>query len=356
MKKNKKNIRILFYPTIYTNENRNLNNLYNEIKDVYEVISFDRVKKWNYFNYDVYHFNFIEWTSGSIMRQKLDYFKKKFFINVLKFLRKKIIRTVHNNIPHETANKELTINFMEFMAKKSDKIHILCKATLENDFLTPYNDKIVYIPHGDYIGNYPDSDIDIYNKYHISTDKKIALFIWQVRKYKNIELLIKAFEESKLEDNNFVLLICWPCNDYSYVWYLKKFWNKNIYFDFNFIKDSEMESYLRQSLIVVAPYNKISSLNSWTLWMALSYKKTMILPLIGCVKDIRNYEKFLYIYDYSKEEEHYGNLLQCLQKLKGDLLEDETVLKVKGEAWYQYIINNWSWKVQKENWINLYKF
>ena len=61
----KKNIRILLYPTKTTGENRYLNNLYNTIKDSYEVTGFDEIKKKkDYFKYDIYHFNRIEWRGG----------------------------------------------------------------------------------------------------------------------------------------------------------------------------------------------------------------------------------------------------------------------------------------------------
>ncbi len=347
--------KIIFFPTKSKLENSYLNNIYNTIKHYYEVTGFDETKKKDYFKYNIYHFNWIESTSWGIIKQRFDYIKKIFFIIILKLLKKKIIRTIHNNIPHETNNMGNVINFMKFMAKKSDRIHILCTETLENDFLKSYKNKAILIPHWDYVNNYPKSNINIYEKYNIQKGKKIILFIWQVRKYKNIELLIKAFRESELEENDFILLICWKLDNYNYGEELKNLSNENVFFDFNFIKDSEMESYLRTSQIIVAPYDKSSSLNSWTLWMAMSYKKTMMLPLIWCVKDIKDYNKFLYIYDYNKED-HYERLLKCMLKLKNDLIKNNNELKAKGEKAYNYIMNKQSRKVQKENWINLYKF
>ena len=62
-----------------------------------------------------------------------------------------------------------------------------------------------------------------------------------------------------------------------------------------------MEAYLKCADVLVAPYNKESSLNSGTLWMAMSYKKSMILPRIGCVKDIPNYNDLLYVYNYENK-------------------------------------------------------
>ena len=345
------NKRIIFFPTKSRWTNSYLNNIYNTIKDHYEVTGCDEIKKKDYFKYDIYHFNWIESTIWNTTRLILTII----FIYILKILNKKIIRTMHNTIPHETGNKKEVIKFMQFIAKKSDRIHILCTETLKNNILQPYKDKTILIPHWDYIGNYPLKNLNIYNKYGIPTNKKIALFIGQIRKYKNIDLLIKAFKASKLEDNNVVMLICWICNDKIYRKELEKLEDKNIYIDFNFIKDSDMEAYLRQCKIIIAPYNKISSLNSWTLWMAMSYKKTMMLPLIWCVKDIKNYNDFLYIYDYYKED-HYEKLLECMLKLKNDLTENRNILNTKWEKAYEYIIKNQSWEVQKKNRINLYKF
>ncbi len=348
--------KVVIYPTIKEMENRYINNLYNTIKNDYEVQGYygeNRSLK-EKLSYDIYHFNWIESASGKLIRLK--YIKKKALIILLKILNKKIIWTVHNNMPHECKAQKLTINFMNFMAKKADKIHILCKETINNEYLQKYKEKVIYIPHGDYIDNYEKADIDIYERYNISKEKKIMLFIGQVRKYKNIELLINAFRNSKIENNNYILLICGNCPDEQYKDEIKKISDSNIYFDFNFIKDEEIESYLEYSKILVAPYNKKSSLNSGTLWMAMSYRKTMMLPVIGCVKDIENYKDILYTYDYKDEDEHYNSLLDCFKRLQDDIENNDSTLNEKGEQCYKYIIEKQSWKANKEKWIDLYKF
>jgi len=344
--------KILIFPSASSEYNKYINNLYDTIYENYEIIGYDKaLKKGKIFKSEIYHFNWYESTNS-----KKIIVIRKMFIRILKLLNKKIIWTVHNNFPHEIKNKKNTINFMKFMAKKADKIHVLCKETINNEYLKEYESKIIHIPHGDYIDNYIKSDIDIYERYNIDKTKKIMLFIGQVRKYKNIEILIKAFCNSNMQDNGFVLLICGSCYDKEYQEQLKSLSNENIFFDFNFIKDEEMESYLRNAQIVVAPYNKQSSLNSGTLWMAMSYYKTMMLPLIGCVKDIKNYDEFLYVYDYENEDKHYDGLLDCMKRLNADLKNNENILVEKGNKAYEYIVNSQSWKKQKQNWINLYKF
>jgi glycosyltransferase involved in cell wall biosynthesis len=347
--------RIIIYPSLRKSENKYINNLYETIKEEYNVCGYIEAKnEKKKFKADIYHFNWYESVSGK--KIKIQYIKKKLFVIVLKLLNKKIIWTVHNNSPHEIKNKKETINFMKFMAKKSDKIHVLCKETMNNEYLEKYKAKIVCIPHGDYIGNYPESNIDIYERYNIPRDKQIMLFIGQVRKYKNIELLIKAFKNSNIEDSEFVLLICGSCNSEEYKKELNELSNDNIFFDFNFIKDEEIEAYLRNSKIIVAPYNKESSLNSGTLWMAMSYHKTMMLPLIGCVKDIENFEDYLYVYDYNNQENHYEELLKCMERLNQDLKNNENILEEKGNKAYDYMIDNQTWNFLKEKWLDLYKF
>lgn len=353
--------RIMIYPNEHSDSNYYINNLTNILKDQYTILGMCKEKDKGIkklLNGDVYHFNWYESIdSTSYVGTLKNYIKRTILVNILKINRKKIVWTVHNNQPHNLKYERLNHKIMKFMARKSDRIHILCKDTINNnEYLQKYKNKIVYIPHGDYIGNYPKSNITIYERYNIPENKRIMLFIGQIRKYKNIEILIKAFKDSKLEDKEFILLICGNCSDKEYKEELKKISNENVLFDFNFIKNEEMEAYLRNSQIIVAPYDKKSSLNSGTLWMAMSYSRTMMLPLIGCVKDINNYDEYLYVYDYSNENDHDYNLLECMKKIKSDIEKNENILVEKGNKANEYIVKNQAWKNKQKNWIDLYKF
>ena len=250
-----------------------------------------------------------------------------------------------------------TLKFMSFLAKKADKIHIMCKETLNNAYLKGYENKTVLIPMCDYIGNYGSKGINIKERYEIDENKKIILFSGMIRKYKNIELLINAFTKSNLKESNFILLICGLCTDEQYKKELEKISKiPNVKFDFSFIEDEEMGDYLEQSEILISPYNKKSSLNSGALIMAMSYKRSFICPLIGTAKEIRDYDKILYTYDYENDDEHFEKLIDTLNKLEKDVRNDENILKEKGKLAYEYIKNNQTWQGRKMDWINLYKF
>jgi glycosyltransferase involved in cell wall biosynthesis len=200
--------------------------------------------------------------------------------------------------------------------------------------------KIVHIPHGDYFNNYPSNDFNIKEHYSIPQENNILLFIGQIRRYKNIELLMVAFENSKLSKENWTLLICGNGK-------LNAKTSKNTILDFNFIPNEKMNAYLEQSSLLVAPYNKKSVLNSGTLWLACSFAKPFILPVIGCVKDIPNKEEFLYIYDYENQNEHLKNLTDTLNKVNADALE------AMGKKAYSFIQRN-SWENNKEKWLGVY--
>jgi glycosyltransferase involved in cell wall biosynthesis len=225
---------------------------------------------------------------------------------------------------------------------------------LNIDLIKKYKEKVVVVPHGDYFGNYLDNKIDIRKRYKIADNKRILLFVGMVRKYKNIEVLVNAFNKSKI-NKDFVLLICGSCNDEEYKDSLRKMASKNVIFDFSFVNNDEMYSYLEVSDLMVAPYDKTSSLNSGTLWMAMSYKKTMILPAIGCTKDF-DASKYLYIYDYSSNNSHVKELQKTFDKVYDEYIEDKEVFKKKGEAGYKFMKNERSWLKNKEKWLALFDF
>ena len=349
---------IVLFPTTSSTDNFYLNNLVKMLEEKYEIYSFEKLKnnKKELLKKDIILLNWYENVEKSnFIKTLYAYIKRAIFIFILKIKHTQIIWTVHNRKPHEANYPKLISAFMNYLAFISDKIHILCSATKEEKFLKKYENKIFIAHHGDYIDNYKGKDIDIYERYNIPKEKKIMLFVGQIRKYKNIELLISTFKKSKIEDEDFVLLICGKCNSNEYKEELEKNTEneENIYIDFNFIKEDEMESYLKNSEIIVAPYNKESSLNSGTLWMSLSYGKTMLLPQIGGVADINSKNNFLYIYDYNNENEHSEKLLECFNKLKDDVKNDREILSKKGKLGFEYIKNNQTWEKVKEEWFDM---
>ncbi len=105
--------KVIIYPARHSKHNLYIDNLYHTICDEYDVVGYDEVKKQgvkSILSADIYHLNWYE----NVKKAKV--FKKKIFIYVLKLLNKKIIWTVHNNVPHEENVRSKYIKIYEVLS------------------------------------------------------------------------------------------------------------------------------------------------------------------------------------------------------------------------------------------------
>ncbi len=287
---------------------------------------------------DYFLLNWFETLSGN---KKLDYVKKCFKLLIIKLFNKRILWVLHNKKPHTKDSKDkstkLSIKLMKKLLKQSYKIIILCddsKSVLRTLCRFPklYENKIYKIPHPNYIGVYPEPYVKITKT---SDDILNILYVGQVTKYKNIDLLINAV--NSLNNNRIHLHIAGNCKDKVYKDYLTNISeNKNISFDFRFIPDNELAQIISKNDIVALPYSLESSLNSGTIFLAFSYKKTVIAPMIGTLKEFSD-RSFFYSYDYSTEDEHKENLKASIKQVYADFEKNRNVLSEKGQSAYNIV-------------------
>ena len=271
-----------------------------------------------------------------------------------------MVWTVHNKEAHnQIIGKKYSKILMCLLLRWSSRIHVLCNATLDEvPELQIWKKKVVMIPHGDYIGNFGEGNVNIREKYGIPADKKIILFTGKIGPYKNIELLVNAFVKSQLAKMNFALLLCGSCSNETYRKKLVLLADNScpeIFYDFEYVPNELMGDYLNQSDILAAPYSKESILNSGTLWMAFSYKKSMICPLLACMKDVNGIDKITYTYDYENSGEHLTRLVQTLNIMGDDVHQNASILREKGYAAF-LLMTKQTWASSKQNWLNLYNF
>ena len=288
------------------------------------------------FSTDFLLLNWFETLGGN---PKLDYIKKCIKIFLFILLQKKIFWVVHNKQPHAKYSNdpsiELSVKLMKKLLKISSRIIILCDETLEvlknlceDDSL--YSQKIYKIPHPNYIGVYPQSE-EVNN-----TGGLQFLYVGQVNKYKNVGLLIDVFNE--LQQENIFLTVVGNCKDRDYADALKSaIKNKNISCNFRFIPDEELVSYIDRSDILVLPYSLESSLNSGTIFLAFSCKRTVVSPLIGTLKEYGEDKSFFYSYEYNSPQEHRERLLAAIRQVMLDYARDSEALKQKGLVAYSLV-------------------
>ena len=346
---------ICFYPSIKKGTNHflyNLSTLLENDNDI-ECWSYKEIKKSSpkkLFDANIYHFN---WFDQSITF--FSFLKRLYFLLFLKIKNKKIIWTIHNIEPHL---KQPKYNFIlrELLIRFSDKIHIMNSDSENIVYLRKVKFKTVWIPHGDYFNSYPESTIIIYQRYQISSKKKIILFLGAILPYKNVDVLIEAYQKAfRLIEECPVLLICGKTELDFYKEKIKTLinGNKNIIYDPKFIIDEEMAAYLRNATILVAPYSYKSALNSGTVPLAFSYGKTIICPDIPYVKDVLKESNCLYSYHYDNPFQHKEKLVEAFLEFYSDLKDSIRFWDKEKKA--TLYMERHSWKAHQKDWISLYK-
>lgn len=292
----------------------------------------------DFFSTDFFLLNWFETLGGKY--EWLDYIKKTIKLIMLVLFRKKILYVIHNKQVHakykDTFSQKLSSKLMRKLISCSSKIIILCEETrtvisalCQDD--KKYFSKIYKIPHPNYIDTYP-----VNNELIENAEKGISfLFFGQICKYKNIELLIDVFNDLA-ENTDVSLTIAGNCKDEEYSETLRSsIKNDNIKCDFRFIPDEDVGACINRHSILVLPYSLESSLNSGTIFLAFSYKRTVISPLIGTLKEFGDAD-FFYAYDYINYQEHKRNLKDTINQAIKDWQANQTVFFEKGlKAYYR---------------------
>lgn len=264
-----------------------------------------------FFKIKIVHVNWFESLIGNnIFSITLYLFRQLFKLVMFKITKKKIVWTMHNKKPHEEGFQKLKQFLFNMMVSHADIIVVHNKFSIEwlTTNYTISRQKIVYIPHPHYISVYGDSiecgDVNIDQK------EVQFLFFGAIKPYKNLELLIETF---KGIENGVLTIIGQPVTEH----YAKKIEalvgdSNNIKLRYQFVKDEEINTLLAQYDLLILPYSIKSTLNSGSVILAFSYKKTIVSPKIGTILDFGENE-YILSYSYEDEAEHKEKLRQAIQ-------------------------------------------
>jgi glycosyltransferase involved in cell wall biosynthesis len=266
--------------------------------------------------------------------------EKLHYLMVIKLFvatKKRIIWNVHNKLPHDTENVQQSKKFMTKMAENAYKIVIHCAETTKIiEELCDENpeilNKIVYVPHPNYIGIYGDEKTE--NK--LCNNKLSLCFFGKVKAYKNIELLISAMNELNFDDVE--LKIVGRCWETSYFQQLIGD-NKNITTDFRFISDEEIPEISANCHLFIFPYDLASSLNSGATILAFSYSRSVLSSLTGTLADMKDKSLF-FSYTYQNQEEHKEALKQQITAIREKYKGNYNELLSLGEKCREYMCEN----------------
>lgn len=198
-----------------------------------------------------------------------------------------VVWTIHNTLTHECKMPlvEWTCRFV--LSHLCDDMIVMSKYS-QREVARIYGriNRVHIIPHGNYLGAYPDyvSRADARQKLGIAPNQTVFLHIGMIRPYKGIDSLLAAFKQ--LKDANAVLLIAGDCPDAELATRIKRAAQADarILPHIGFVADEDIQIYLNACDWAVLPYRKI--LNSGSALLALSFKRPTIVPLRGALKEL----------------------------------------------------------------------
>jgi beta-1,4-mannosyltransferase len=217
-------------------------------------------------------------------------FWKMSWVLLYKLLGGKIIWSVHNKQLHSKKYLLLNTFFRKLMANTADRLHVHCEEAVHvmAPILTVLEEKFVVIEHPMYPATILDKNEA--QKYCRDTlvrgcdfTQPVFLMYGNIGEYKGIAEVIPFFSYGIGQ-----LIIAGDCKKGEHR-YLEKIKSetaggKNFYLVNRFLSKEE-EMYLFNAVDCVL-FNFRDMLTSGSIMLALSYKKEIIVPYIGCVKNL----------------------------------------------------------------------
>jgi len=211
-----------------------------------------------------------------------------FRLFLLTLLGKKIVWTVHNLYSHESERKSLEKWLVGKVVKRASKIIVhaeTSKQLVTDEFGVGCEEKISVIPHGNYLGCYPNtlSREESRQRLNLPAASKVFLFFGHIRPYKGIHQLLAAFQ--RLIDPEAVLLIAGEPLNNEMADEIRELASSDsrIKLRLESVPDEEAQVLMNACDAVVFPYQQI--LTSGAVIMAMSFGKACLAPRIGSIPE-----------------------------------------------------------------------
>lgn len=207
----------------------------------------------------------------------------------LKILGRRIVWTAHNLYPHDVGNSHVERWLTRRVIAWSSRIiaHTPIAAELVGaEFGPAARRKVSVIPHGNYIGVYPNTVSRLTARERLGLDPQatVFLFLGNIRPYKGVNELIRAFR--KIQAPASYLVIAGKPFDKNAVTelYTAAGDDPRILLRPGFVPDEDIQVHMNAADVVVFPYQDI--LTSGAVVLAMSFGRACIAPAIGCIPDM----------------------------------------------------------------------
>lgn len=258
----------------------------------------------------------------------------------LEFCRKrgsKIILTVHDLLPHDTAElyKQTFYNLYQMVDGiicHSDHI----KARLEGEFAVPAG-KIDVIPHGPFFYDLPDTGSEATLR-SLGVEQDKVLVLWQgiIFPYKGIDLLLNAWQKVEARDEAACLVIA-GTGAPELLEQIREQVNqlglKRVHLEFRFITTEELVALYRAADIVVYPYRAITT--SGALATGLALGKTIVASDLPVFRELLRSRENALLVDSCNSDELGSALteLSCDPELREKLAKSVREMNFGNQSW-----------------------
>jgi glycosyltransferase involved in cell wall biosynthesis len=258
----------------------------------------------------------------------------------LKFCRKrgsKIVLTVHDLLPHDTADayKQTFHNLYQIVDGiicHSDHI----KTRLQLEFNVP-KEKIEVIPHGPFFYDLPETDHHaILQTFDVEESKVLVLWQGIIFPYKGVDLLLNAWKKVEASDGSVSLVIAGtgaPELLEQIREQMSQLGLKRVHLHFRFITTEELVALYRAANIVVYPYRAITT--SGALATGLALGKTIIASDLPVFRELLRHQENALLVDPEDPDALGGALVGLTQDhaLREKLSESVKEMNFGNASW-----------------------
>ena len=239
--------------------------------------------------YDVWH---VHWPEAllNIRNPALASAKLAAFLAMIDWVRLrggKIVWTVHNLKAHDNLHPRIEAMFYRRFIGHVDGVISLSDTGLQmaqEKFGRLRDLPAVIIRHGHYRNQYPQCPPDARAALGIDDDTRVILFFGEVRGYKNVDALVRAFRGVK-DERVHLLIAGRPKNAELGAGIAKEAArDTRVRLELAFIEPARVGKYFGAADLVVLPYRHI--LNSGAALLALSFNRPVLVPDIGSMGEL----------------------------------------------------------------------
>jgi beta-1,4-mannosyltransferase len=202
---------------------------------------------------------------------------------------RKIVWTVHNLYSHEVVNRRLERWVAMCLIHLVSKVIVHSETAVQlvaDEFCVERHDKIVVIPHGNYVESYE----NVVGRHlararlGLAEDSFVYLFLGNIRPYKGVRELIAAFRQMNAPSS--VLVLAGRMLDEAAQRDIERArdGDPRIRIDAGFVADQDVQLYMNACDVVVFPY--LDVLTSGAVILAMSFARPCVATETGCIPDV----------------------------------------------------------------------